>query len=108
MSAELDRQAYLLICRLGRISLAQTARVIAQLLQRQNSVSFEGLRSRRHWQPAADYQLLEQHPAVCEYRRLIWRGWHIDYDHTPRHYTPGAKVVMRRGKRLRVLTVDRG
>ncbi len=108
MSVNRDRQAYAFIWRLGRVSIGQTFRMIAELLKRQDgpNTGFGGVESRRR--ASASEKALEQHPAVREYRRLLWKGWHIDYEQTPQVYVPGAQVVMKRGRRSRVIAVDGG
>lgn len=108
MSSNRDRQAYALIWRLGRVSLGQTFRLIGELLQKQYlpKTGLGGFESKRR--ASVIEKALEQHPAVREYRRLIWLGWHIDYEQTPQVYVPGAQVVMRRGNRSRVIAVDGG
>ena len=108
MSVNRDRQAYAFIWRLGRVSIGQTFRMIAELLKRQDgpNTGFGGVESRRRL--SASEKALEQHPAVREYRRLLWKGWHIDYEQMSQVYVPGAQVVMKRGRRSRVIAVDGG
>lgn len=105
MSTELDREAYGLIWRLGRHSLAQTLKVFGQLVQKQTFSKPISHRFETEGVARSKIADLDQHPAVREYRRMIWRGWHIDYDQTPEAYSPGGCIVMKRGARRRVITV---
>ena len=105
MSADLDQHAYKLIWRLGCHSLAQTLKLFGKLIRNQAFTKPMSPPFETEGLSKPEFADLENHPAVREYRRMIWRGWHIDYDRTPEAYPTGGHIVMKRGARRRVITV---
>lgn len=103
---EHDAQVYLMILRLGRMTFPQTVDAILSLVTRQTRSGFAPPRSGSS--RVDGLAIFEQHPALKEYRRFYWRGWRIDYDLTPKHFSVGQGIIMRRGERThRILFRDR-
>lgn len=107
MRSELDREVYGLILRLGRSTLGGFVAQAMALIGRQAAETNPGRAFAVEGQRTAISDEVDHHPALGEYRRLIWLGWRIDYDHTPQCFIPGARVVLVRGRRTRFLAVER-
>lgn len=107
MRPELDREVYGLILRLGRSTLSGFVTQAMALIERQATETSPGRVFAVEGTRSAISDEITRHPAIREYRRLIWLGWRIDYDHTPQCFIPGARVVLVRGRRTRFLAVER-
>ena len=106
MSQSVDREVYALILRLGRVTLRSFLEQALALISRQAAGSTAGHIFEVQGGRSAGSNQIQSHKALKEYRRLIWLGWRLNYELTPNDYTRPAVIVMRRGKRSRVIAIS--
>lgn len=107
MRSEIDREVYGLIVRLGRSTLRGFVAQAMAMIERQAAGTSPGRVFEVEGTRSATFDEINRHPALREYRRLIWLGWRIDYDHTPQCFMPGVRVALVRGRRTRFLAIER-